>query len=183
MLSELFERLDSISLYKPQVHYYHGQPGSGHESFVYDLFPDAFKYNSRSRLEEKRWKNYDNQKVIIANVDEDVHLKILLIDLILRERVPFHIVIVSSKSPELLEKEEKNLSEENEIDEFVCTNKCQQPEIFFKRYVGDDDIETLGSEDGIISVRIKDTKRVLDIFREDELVKYSLDHNINMVIF
>jgi len=167
--------------HKSQVHYHHGLPGSGHDRYVRNFFPEAFEYNSWSRVMEKRWENYNNQRVIIVNADNDGHLKILLMDLIYKKIVPFHIVVVSSKPPELLG--EREILRKREFDSFINTHEYQKPDVFFERYVNRDDVETLGSNDGIILVKIKDTRCILDIFEKDELVKYSLERNLNIVFF
>jgi hypothetical protein len=181
MFSELFEQLNSIGPYKPQVHYHHGSPESERDHLVRYLFPRAFEYDSRSRVMEKRWENYNNQEVFVVNVDNDGHVKILLMDLIYKRIVPFHIIVVSSKPPEMLG--EREILRGREFDDFIDTHEYQKPDVFFKKYINHDDIETLGSNDGIILVRIKDTRCALDIFKKDELVRYSLERNLNIVFF
>src|SRR5271170_240999 len=108
-ISELFERLDSIGFHQPHIQYYYGLPGSGRDRFAHKIFPEVFKYTFelQSSMEE-RWKNYKNQEAIIVNVDNKDHLKVFLLDLIVKKIVPFYIIILSSKPPDLLKERRLN---------------------------------------------------------------------------
>src|SRR5271170_2225596 len=108
-ISELFERLDSIGFHQPHIQYYYGLPGSGRDRFAHKIFPEVFKYTFelQSSMEE-RWKNYKNQEAIIVNVDNEDYLKVFLLDLIVKKIVPFYIIILSSKPPDLLEERRLN---------------------------------------------------------------------------
>src|SRR5271170_5110183 len=108
-ISELFERLDSIGFHQPHVQYYYGPPGSGRDCFTHKIFPEAFEYTFESQSSmEKRWKNYNNQESIIVNVNNEEHLKVFLLDLIVKKIVPFYIIILSSKPPDLLKEKRLN---------------------------------------------------------------------------
>src|SRR5271163_1651774 len=93
-VSELFERL---GLHKSQVDFHYDPLGSGYYRYI--SYPNSFKYNSRLRL-----KNYNNQMVIIVDVNNEIQLKLILSDLFVNGIYPFRIII-SSCTPLVLLKE------------------------------------------------------------------------------
>jgi hypothetical protein len=92
-VSELFERL---GLQKSQVDFHYDPPGCG-GYYRYRFYPNSFKYNLRLRLQ-----NYNNEKVIIVYVSDEIQLKSILSDLIDNGVFPFRVIISSYVPLELL---------------------------------------------------------------------------------
>src|SRR5271163_2284795 len=107
-VSELFERL---GLHKSQVDFHYDPPGSGYYRYI--SYPNSFKYNSRLRL-----KNYNNQMVIIVDVNNEIQLKLILSDLIVNGIYPFRIII-SSCAPLVLLKETSDFFKRREERDVV----------------------------------------------------------------
>src|SRR5271163_2753472 len=108
-VSELFEQL---GLHKSQVDFHYDPPGLG-GYYRYISYPNSFKYNSRLRL-----KNYNNQMVIIVDINNEIQLKLILSDLIVNGIYPFHIII-SSCAPLVLLKETSDFFKRREERDVV----------------------------------------------------------------
>src|SRR5438552_14542785 len=125
-IAELIECLNSNDCDEPYIHHICVLPES-------NSFPESFEYDSQLLTVEERWKDYTDQKTFIVRIEDDTHLKVFLLELISKEIAPVYIVIVSSKDPEFLE--EDGLLIEEELDDFVKDNDCQEPGVFFERYI------------------------------------------------
>jgi len=180
-VSELLGRLNLIVSHELWINYYYCSPsGAGYDRFAHKFFPDSFKYDPQSLNVCCRWKNYNNEKVIIVNVDSVVHLKIFLWDLIKNEIFPFRIIILSSKPDYLLEKVE--FFEMKKLDKFIVNNVFEKPDVFFRKYVGHKNYEYFESDDDIVSVRVKRTRQIVAIFRMSEIRRYASYYKIDFVI-